>query len=262
MPRLKPFQTPPATHRQSAKWPGCSFPVALLFTVILLIGGNFLLSEIRKARDLGRKPQCKTHLKQLGLALHNYHDEYGCFPPAFVADELGRPMHSWRVLLLPYLDQAPLYNQYRFDEPWDGPNNRRLADRMEEFFSCPVTPAMRDPSEPCFTSYVAVVGPETAWPGTNSVSIKDIKDGMANTLLLVEVANSGIQWMEPRDLHVLQMAPSINSKAGQGISSRHPGGVYVLLADGAVRFEEESLSPQTIRALLTIDGGEKVVDEF
>jgi prepilin-type processing-associated H-X9-DG protein len=169
-------------------------------------------------------------------------------------------MHSWRVLLLPYLDQGPLYVQYRFDEPWDGPNNRKLADKILHVFNCPSEVHGDGKGTATMTSYVAVVGPETAWPGTKPTTIRDIKDGTSNTLLIVEVANSGIHWMEPRDLHVVQMASTINPKSGQGISSPHTGGAQVLMADGAVRFISQNLAAETIRALLTAHGNETIGD--
>jgi len=85
---------------------------------------------------------------------------------------------------------------------------------------------------------------------------------MTATLQLVEVANSGIHWMEPRDLHVGQMAPTVNPRAGQGISSGHKGGAIGLLADGSVRFLSENLPAETIRGLLTIQGGETIPEDF
>jgi hypothetical protein len=113
------------------------------------------------------------------------------------------------------------------------------------------------------TSYVAVLGPETVWKGDACVTLDDITDGAETTLMVVEVANSGINWMEPRDLHVLQMAPTINPKAGQGISSRHRGGVNAATADDSVRFISDRMPANTLRALLTISGGEKISsDDF
>ncbi len=201
-----------------------------------------------------RRSQCKYNLKQIGLALHNYHDKFGCFPPAFIADEDGRPMHSWRVLILPFLGQAPLYNQYSFDEPWDGPNNSKLADTILPIYNCPE--GDHGASNSSTTNYVAIVGGETAWPDSGPTAFRDIRDGTSNTLLVVEVANSGIHWMEPRDLHVVQMAPTINAKSGQGISSRHSGGANVLAADGAVHFIPDSLSAKDLRAWLTAHAGD------
>ena len=177
------------------------------------------------------------------------------------ADSHGRPMHSWRVLLLPFLEQEALYNKYRFDEPWDGPNNRRLADIALEIYRCPSDAYFAKGKESTTTTnYVAVIGPETIWPESRSVSISEISDGISNTIALVEVANSGIHWMEPRDLHVLQMAPSVNGHAGQGISSRHEGpvGNHILLCDGRVTRLSDDFPGDRLRALLTRSGGEDV----
>lgn len=210
------------------------------------------------SRTPSKRSQCKFNLMQIGLALSNYHDVFGSFPPAYIPDEYGRPMHSWRVLILPWLDQGPLYNQYRFDEPWDGPNNRKLHGAVVAVYQCLSDPADSKSAEKNFTSYVAVIGPNTMWPGSEPVKLGDVTDGTAKTLMVVEVANSGIHWMEPRDLHVLQMAPTINSSSGQGISSKHVGGAQGLLANGSARFFSDKLPAATLRDLLTRRGGENV----
>jgi len=163
-------------------------------------------------------------------------------------------MHSWRVLLLPYIDQRNLYKQYRFDEPWDGPNNIALANATSwpSFYRCPSSNWNGE------TNYFAVVGPQTIWPGTKTTKMSDIKDGTANTIMLVEVHNSGIHWMEPRDLDISQMSMSVNPHTGSGISSAHPGGwAHVALASGETRAIDHTAPPQALRAALTIAGGEK-----
>ncbi len=101
-------------------------------------------------------------------------------------------MHSWRVLLLPYLDQQALYDQYRFDEPWDGRHNRKLADNIGHVYNCSGEQSPAGQKRRTMTSYVAVVGPETMWPGSQSTKLSDIGDGTSNTLMVVEIANSGI----------------------------------------------------------------------
>ncbi len=233
---------------------GKSIAVCVLLTPIF--GVLCLLPAQRGARPAARRSQCKNNLKQIGLALHNYHETFGSFPPAFIADASGRPMHSWRVLILPYLDQAPLYNEYRFDEPWDGPHNRKLGDTVLQVFNCPSEDHGGKGGPSAMTDYVAVVGPETMWPDRGAVALGDVRDGASNTLQVVEVANSGIPWIEPRDLHVVQMAPTINSKSGQGISSRHVGGANALMADGSVRFISENLSAADLLAWLTARAGD------
>jgi len=220
-------------------------------TVAALILCALLLPAIQSAPRSGRRPQCMNNLKCIGIALHNYHDVYGSFPPAYIADENGKPMHSWRVLILPFMEGQSLYDQYRFDEPWDGPNNSQLAPAVTRWYSCP-SDSTKPPTE---TSYVAVVGQGTAWPGDEHMAIQDFTDGIGNVLLLVEVHNSGIHWMEPRDLHVAQMSMTINPTQGQGISSGHPNGASVLFADGSVRYFSSDTPPAVLRSLIHIDDG-------
>jgi prepilin-type processing-associated H-X9-DG protein len=226
----------------------------VLFLGLLLV--SFFLPAIQTIEPRGR-PQCMNNLHNIVLALHNYHSGHGSLPPAYIADASGRPMHSWRVLILPYLDRNELYEMYRFDEPWDGPNNSKLHDLIGDAFRCPQDHSGARSTE---TSYVAVVGPNTIWPADHVVKLDDVTDGLSSTLLVVEIANSGIHWMEPRDLHVSQMTRTINGKSGQGISSAHPGGAVVGFADGRVRFLGETTPAATIEALLTIRGGEQIPD--
>ena len=202
-----------------------------------------------------RRNGCTCHGKQLGIALQNYHDVYKSFPPAYVADENGRPMHSWRVLILPFMEGQQFFSQYRFDEPWNGPNNSKLAARFDSsIYRCPA--ADGDPSETC---YVAVVGPETMWPGARATTIGDVRDGTSQTIALVEVVHSGIHWMEPRDLTIEQALAGINpNDRGAHISSNHPGGAHVICGNANVSFIPNGLSTNRLRALLTASGGEHV----
>ena len=96
------------------------------------------------------------------MAVANYHETYGCFPPAYVADGDGKPMHSWRVLILPYLGQQELYNAYDFAEPWNGPSNGKLAGRIGNIY----LRSGLDSDQIHTTSFVAVVGPQTVWLGS------------------------------------------------------------------------------------------------
>lgn len=220
--------------------------------VILLIVAALLIPAVSSALGAGRRSACRKRLKQLGLALHNYHETWGCFPPAYIADNTGRPMHSWRVLILPQLERPDLYLRYRFDEPWDGPNNRKLHAEIVEEFHCPSDGTSGD------ANYLAIVGPGAAWLGTESRRLSDFTDGESQTILVAEVADSGIVWCEPRDLHVSQMSRTINGDLGQGISSHHEEGAQVLRADGSAWFIDESLSPTILNAVLSPSGGEPI----
>jgi hypothetical protein len=193
-------------------------------------------------------------LKQLSLAVHNYSSTYGTLPPAFVADKDGRPAHSWRVLLLPFLERSDLYDQYNFAEPWNGPNNRQLADKIGSTFR---RPEEKDGS--VLTRFVAVVGDETAFPGARSIRFEDVTDGTARTILFVEVADSDIHWMEPRDLSFNQIPMRINARGPKvpRIGSTYPD-VRAAFVDGMVHRLKDSTPAQTLRALLTAHGGEVI----
>jgi prepilin-type processing-associated H-X9-DG protein len=218
---------------------------------------TILASCLLPAAYYARPPRrCSQNLTYISVALHTYHDVYHSLPPAYLTDASGKPIHSWRVLLLPFLDQVELYEKYRFDEPWDGPHNRLLHDEIVSAYCCQEQRARSTGKAATDTTYVVVVGPQTAFPGDRCISLGDIRDGTSNTVLVVEVKNSGIHWVEPRDLHVTQMNPCINPPRGQGISSLHKGYANAAMADGGVKTLSEQLSPREVAGLLTIDGGE------
>jgi len=247
-----PYGPPPAKRPTPV-----ALIVVLSLVVLLFCSGlpiALLLPAVQAAREAARRTQCSNNLKQLALAMHNYHDAYGCFPPAYVADENGRPMHSWRVLLLPYLEQQALYERYHFDEPWDSPANLALAQTVIETFRCPSDAVGSGPE----TNYVMITGPGTLYDGDEPTSFRKITDGTSNTIMIVEVAGSGINWLEPRDLDVQQLPSQINAPGGQGIQSSHPGGANVAFCDGSVRFLSETIDPRTLQNLITIDDGNPV----
>jgi hypothetical protein len=185
------------------------------------------------------------------LAVANYTASEKHFPPAYLADERGRPKHSWRILLLPWLEQGDLYREYNFEEPWDGPNNRKLAARMPRVY------ALHGDWQPgsTTTNYLAVVGPETVWRGSTGVQANAVKDGTSNTILLVENKGAGIHWMEPRDFSFAEMDYMLNSP--RGISSRYADPAVVMLDSSIFRLTSK-VDPTTLRALLTINGGEEM----
>ena len=226
----------------------------LLALVLFVVG---ILMPSSQTVGPRRRSPCKNNLKQIGLALHNYHDQYKTFPPAFVRGPDGKPWHSWRVLILPKLEEEKLYSEYRFDEPWNGPHNSRLLKRRPEVFCC-VTAKSHIPAE--HTTYSAIVGDETAWPGPTGVSVKEFLDGTSNTVLVVEMRDANIPWLAPDDLWFEEAGIVPAEKPGRRPSSWHTSGMNVLLGDGAVRFVNSTIDPVIWRALLTRDGGETVND--
>ncbi len=229
--------------------------VAVLCVAVL---AALLLPAVSSAREAARRMTCVNNMTQISLALRQYESaNNGYFPPAFIPDKDGKPMHSWRVLLLPYLGQQDLYDRYRFNEPWDSPNNRVVSDLTLGLFQCPSQTATSEPT----TNYMMVVGPRTITNGSESKKIDEITDGVADTILLVEVADSAVRWAEPVDLQFDKISFGINASKRQGISSHHPMGANVAFCDGSVRLLTNSTNPQLVKAMLTVDGGEKVERE-
>jgi prepilin-type processing-associated H-X9-DG protein len=226
---------------------------AVLFALVVCGGilAALLLPAVQTAREAARKAQCANNLHQIALAMQQYQASTGAFPLACVADKDGKPMHSWRVLILPYLGEEALYREYRFDEPWDGPHNRTLAGRMPAVYRCPSDDASAESGK---TSYAGIAGAGTVLEG---VKPENFPGGFNSVIVVVEAAGAGIHWMEPRDLDVNQIDFRINSdSSGAGIRSRHPGGVNAAFADGHVQLLDKNTDPQVLKSMTTISGGD------
>ena len=137
--------------------------------------------------------QSRDKLKRLGGAIYQYLDTHNHFP-ADIKGKDGKPLLSWRVAILPYLDLDFLYAQFKFDEPWDGPNNKKLAAFMPDVFRAPV-----QDRKTADTYFQAVAGPGAAFDPTATVTIQHIGDGTSQTLMLVE-AGPPVPWTKPTDI--------------------------------------------------------------
>ena len=189
------------------------------------------------------------------MAVANYHDTEGHYPQPYLTDKDGDPMRSWRIAILPFIDQDKLFKEYLLEERWDGPNNSLLADRMPKIYSlhCESKPGMT------IANYLAIVGQQTVWRPGKLVTRGEVTDGNSNTILIVENRGMNIPWMAPRDLDFDTMDWAIDSP--RGISSRYnlPGAVFL---DGSVRTLSKKLSPDAVRAMTTIAGDEKFKGDF
>ena len=228
--------------------------VELVVTILIIaVLVALLLPSVRRSREPARRSQCKNNLKQIALALHNYHDQYQAFPSAYTVDADGKPLHSWRTLILPYMDQKALYDKIDLTKPWDDPANTEVF-KMSNF------EAYRCPSKPgpaTHTIYLAVVTSNSCLRPGESARLSDIKDGTSNTLMVIEMdSKHSVPWMAPTDAdESLFLAISPTSELV------HTGGVHAALADGTVRFLYVGLSPQIRHALISIDG-EETLTEF
>ena len=212
-----------------------------------------LLPAVQAAREAARRAQCVNNLKQIGLAMLNYESAMGSFPGAAVVDKQGKPLLSWRVAILPFLEQAPLYNKFKLDEPWDSPHNKELIQYMPSVYACP---SNGPPAEPGLTPYQVFAGPGSLFSPGKPPRIVDVTDGTSNTLMVVEAARP-IPWTKPDDLP-FDIAQNFRPAALFGAGSKHPGGFNALFADGSVRFLKITINPVVLKALITRSGGEVI----
>lgn len=229
----------------------CGFTWLEFLIAAVVIGGLLflLLPPVTRGREAARRSQCKNNLKQIGLALHNYHDKYQEFPPAYTVDERGKPLHSWRTLILPFIDQQMLYERIDLSKPWNDPANAEAFKTVVSVYQCPsVKP------EPGMTTYLAVTGDNTGLRPVRSLKLEEVTDG-DNTLAVVDIsAKHAVHWMSPHDADLALLL----GLSAEKDSLQHTGGYHVLLLDGTVRFFSIDIQESILRALVSATGNEEV----
>jgi hypothetical protein len=209
-----------------------------------------------------------NNLHQIGMAMHMYHHDYQHFPPPVIYSRDGKPLLSWRVLILPYLEEENLYKQFRFDEPWDSEHNKTLLAKMPKVYAPVGVPV----KEPHVTYYQVFNGPNSLFESDPKrfqprlagvphpvayvfgpriqLTQGSIPDGMSNTLMVIEAAEP-VPWTKPEDI-------PFDPKKPLPQLGPHKDGFHALFADGAVRFLRKDLDPQTLRRLIDRRDGEVI----
>jgi hypothetical protein len=203
-----------------------------------------LVPAVQKVREAAARTQDQNNLKQMALAMHIYHDVHKSFPAAAICDNNGKPLLSWRVAILPYIEQDNLYKQFKLDEPWDSEHNRKLIPLMPPTYAIPG--ALPKAGE---THYRVFVGGGALFDLDKQVKIPQITDGTSNTILITETTDS-VTWTKPEDVNYDAQKPL--PKLGGFFA----GGFNIALADGSVRFVSHSIMEATLRAAITRAGGE------
>ena len=235
---------------------GLAIAGIVLGAVNAILGGPLLLlalllPAISKVREAADRMQDANNLKQIGLALHNYDMDLTRLPPPAITSPDGKPLLSWRVAILPYIEQEALYKQFRLDEPWDSPHNIQLLDKMPKTYESPHRP----PEQPGYTYYQAFVGENTGFDPKEKMTILRLasEDGTGNTILIAEAAR-GVPWTKPEDLP-FDPRPGSPLPALGGPQSQ---GFNVLFGDGSVRYFMKTIDPETLRLLIDRRDGQAI----
>jgi hypothetical protein len=194
-----------------------------------------LVESVQKIREAARRVRSSNNLKQFALALHLYHDTNGKFPAAASFDKNGKPLLSWRVAILPYIDQEKLYKEFHLDEPWDSEHNKKLVEKMPPLYLSPD----EDPKSH-LTRYQVYVGKGAFFEGTTGLRMRDISDGLSNTIMVVE-APKGVPWTKPEDLTF------DDGKLLPRVVDPKKNGFMAALGDGSVRFFKKTIKEGNLR---------------
>jgi hypothetical protein len=207
-----------------------------------------------KPSDQDRVQQAKNrfisanNLKQLALAMHNYLDTYKQFPPvAIFSSQGGKPLLSWRVALLPYLEQNELYKKFRLDEPWDSAHNKKLLAQMPKVYA----PVGIKSKEPHTTFYQVFTGKGTMFEGAKGATIGSIPDGLSNTIMIAE-AGEPVPWTKPEDL------PYDDGKPLPKLGAMFDNGFHIAMADGSVRLVPKKFNERILRLAITCADGKPI----
>jgi hypothetical protein len=209
---------------------------------------GLLLPAVQAAREAARRMSSSNNLKQIVLGLLNYESAYKKFPPRIGKSADGKPLLSWRVKILPFLEEQALYSEFHLDEPWDSEHNLKLLERMPAVYANP-----RVATLPGHTSYLLPYGEDTGWP-EDALRLRDVTDGLSNTIAVVEASGEvAVPWTKPEDLDIDAYPDASWMPAGGS------GGTNIVMMDGSVRFLSALIDLETLRALFTKDGGESVM---
>lgn len=224
----------------------------------ILLASLFAFSAIAAVRGDDPKPgdeqklakdraSSMNNLKQIGLAFHGYTDANRRFPNN-VADKANKPLLSWRVLLLPYLGQDELFKQFKLDEPWDSTHNKKLLEKMPKVY----TP-VRGEAGKGETFYRGFTGAGTIFETGKELGFRNVTDGLSNTIFCVESAKP-VPWTKPDDLPFDPKKDDLPKLGGM-----FEAGFNCVLCDGSARFIKKDAPKETLKAMITSDGGEVFV---
>jgi prepilin-type processing-associated H-X9-DG protein len=207
-----------------------------------------LLPAVQAAREAAMRVQSSNNLKQIGLALIDYEDAHHILPAQAKYDSDGKPLLSWRVGILPYIEEKQLYDQFHLDEPWDSPNNIKLLDKMPDVFKHPKF------NKPGMTLYQAAVGKGCAFDGKQGNKFASFTDGTSKTIMVVETSPAvAVPWTKPEDWQFDEQHPT-----------KDLGGLFAgdivncLFADCHVEGITKSIDPNIFKAMITRNGGEVI----
>lgn len=252
-----PFTTPPTPAPPAVESSGGTSKTVIIgillggFLLMSLVCGGVLLAlllpAVQAARNAAQTMQTSNNLKQVGLAIHNYHSAYRQLPAAAATDLADQPLWSWRVALLPFAEEQARWSGWQQDQAWNSGANSPLLVPAPPVYSSPLDP---DPNTD-LTHVFAVRHPQGIMSGEPDLRFRDVTDGLSNTILAVYLPDRTAPWAAPDDISLSELQSEFAN-----VTKQRP--ILVLFADGAVRIMSSPLDAATVEAMVTRDGDESI----
>ncbi|MCY2975367.1 MAG: DUF1559 domain-containing protein [Planctomycetota bacterium] len=247
---------PTAATISSSSKKGCGGTLLATFAIvgslIVVVGLILPMSRRGSSSEAARRMYCSSNLRQIGIGLLNYEFAYKTLPPAYTVDENGKRLHSWRALILPFIEQQKLHEEIDFAKPWNHPDNKAIADlAAPSVFRCPSSPIDKK-----FTTFLGIVDTNTCLQETTGRVIADVTDGPSETLMVVEANPADARhWMEPSDLDLKGFLASFVNE-----ESAHYRGRHAITLDNSVRFLPVESKIEVIEAAVTPNSNDGSVE--
>ncbi len=222
----------------------------VLITAVIFYGLWPTIKTLKSRRDA---IACMSNLKRIALALNAYAKDHGTYPTPVVTDSAGKPLYSWRVLLLPYLNETSVYASFNLKEAWDSPNNALLIPQCPSVYISPGSPANASQS-----SYVLLTGQGTIFPPTGPLKPSQVTDGAGKTLLVVETNNTLSEWTKPFDLDATTLSGRIGGTGTNKIGGTHFEGATGVFADGQPAWLPADLPSVILNSIISPNGNEAI----
>lgn len=250
IPGSGPFASQPPPSKKSSSNTGlivvgCAGAGGCLFLAVPILIA-LLLPAVQAARTAARRALSSNNLRQIGLALHNYHDTFKTFPPAYIPNDDGSPRTSWRTMILPFVDEQGLFDNYDFDVDWDDPANALARNTQIQHYQSP-----HAVSRPNATNYFVITGSGTMFDGATPCRIAKITDGTSNTVMAIEVVGHDVEWSQPADVPI----DGLDQLLASGAFSGAAGTFNVLMADGSVRAMSIAEAQANLKSMALISDG-------
>lgn len=243
------------TRQRLLAWSVQAVGLIVAVAAVLSLSSYLLWPTLQGLKARRDRVASLNNLQRIAEALNAYAIQHGSYPPPVIFDAGGKPLYSWRVLILEQLGETYLAGNFRRDLAWDAAENARFLAQSPSVFMCPTFNGTLIATS---AYYALITGNNTLFPSSGPLTFSQVIDGRDSTLLVVEVDTAGGEWSQPWDIDIAKLNTKIGFGGINAIGGNHVGGGAIAFADGTPGWLPEDLSPALLRGLISPTGGEQI----